>query len=117
MTWKIVEKCNIGRGAEGNKVIFYWSGSVRVYLQRLIFKKLGIALNSILYCDVYKDGSRIMIQFLNERRENSRKVSARMFSLPRWVVEEYLPSKQGKKEVIPTYDKGNLVIDLRGLRR
>ena len=117
MAWKIIERNNgakkrkgivLKRCKDGNGVYGYIGGETG---RRIDLKHRG-------FCDLLRNDSKIMIQFVDEPGENSRSLRGRTFSLPSAVMDEYWPEGViGKKEIMPTVDKGNLIIDLKDLAR
>ena len=117
MAWKIIERNNGAKKRKGIVLRRIKDGcGVHGYIGAKVGRRIDLKHRG--FCDLLQSGSMIMIQLVIEPGEHSRSLKGRTFSLPSAIMNKYWPEGViGKKEIMPTVDKGNLIIDLKDLAR
>jgi len=90
--------------------------NIRIHISLNIRKKLDQL--DCKYCNIYKNNTQLMVQFLKDKGENAKKIgNDGKISLPKYVIKDFWNDENGIKTVDWYIDKGNLIIDLNSLKR
>lgn len=111
MTWQPIELTRkpVGKGI----VVYKKETGSEIYVSKQLREQLDVL--DFRYCNFYRDGHRIMIQFTQQKLEGkSKKITDGKLSIPRKILEPYWVG-WGVRGIEPHPDNGNLVIDLRDL--
>ena len=111
MSWKIVKKGRICK-VTGIKIIRS-KRNTHVYIGVPLRKRIGLKVHT--FCNIYSQGSKIMLQFTDSPTKNSHKVCHGRFSVINTLVEDFLGNDE-RKEVSPFIEKENLIFDLKDLK-
>jgi len=116
MSWKLVHKRSLRPHRIEGITIYRNHVKCTLYigveLQRLLPKNIPRD-----FCNIYEDGTKLLIQFTSKPTENSRRIHKRSINIPIHLIEDYLGRGENAIISYPRIDKGNLEIDLAEMEK
>lgn len=116
MSWKLLPKLEFEGGRKSdleNVVLYKGRKGVRIYFPAKLRRKLG----NPGWCNLYVDGTRLLIQFTEDPQQHTRKIDKTSYvrlpvSLLAVPLHKLFPLESKRRELVPEIKKGNLIIDL-----